>query len=145
MNIDTIHKFCKTNNIKSYTINDDYSIDVDGYVFITKRMKRIPIKFNKVMGNFHCSCLGLLTLKNSPIYVGGSFYCNDNLLKSLYDCPKNVVGYFFVYNNPLNSIDGYNNYEDLNYKYLSCDNKEELTKKHKKYCRNIRIKQLFEK
>ena len=145
MNHDIIHKFCKYHNIKQYTINNDDSIDVnDSVVFINSRMKRIPIKFNKVYGSFYCRKIGLLTLKNSPNYVGCSFYCDDNLLKSLYGCPQNVIGYFFAQDNPLESLEGYNNFEDLDYKYLTCDNQVELVSKYKKNIRNIRMKSLLE-
>ena len=143
MNHDKINKFCKYHNIKQYTINDDGSIDVnDSVVIINKRMKRIPIKFNKVYGTFYCRKIGLLTLKNSPNYVGGSFYCDDNLLKSLYGCPQNVVGYFFAQDNPLETLEGYNNFEDLDYKYLTCDNKKELISKHIKEKRKDKINKL---
>lgn len=140
MNHDKIHKFCKDNNILKYTINDDGSIDVDQMVIINKKMKRIPIKFNKVYGSFYCRNIGLLTLENSPNYVGGTFYSDNNKLTSLYGCPKNVVGYFFVLDNPLETLDGYNNFEDLYYKYLSCDNQSKLVSKHK---RSNRLKHIL--
>jgi hypothetical protein len=102
-----IHYICKKYNIKDYTINPDGSIDVEGEVVILVFINELPIKFNKVSGNFYCSYNDLSTLKNFPNEVGG----------------KTVL-----YNNPLESLEGYNG----DYDKLSCDNKDYLILKHKR-------------
>ena len=102
-----IHDICKKYNIKNYTINPDGSIDVDGDVVMLIFINELPIKFNKVNGNFYCSYNNLSTLKNFPNEVGGET---------------------FLYGNPLKSLDGYNG----DYDKLSCDNKEKLIRKLKR-------------
>jgi len=45
---------CSKYNIINFTINDDMSIDVDGdVILIAKNISKIPLKFNKVSGNFN--------------------------------------------------------------------------------------------
>ena len=140
-----IHNMCRKFNIRNYTINPDGSIDVDGNVNICDyELTNIPIRFHKVRGWFDCSNNNLTTLENSPTIMNGKFFCTSNKLTNLIGCPKNIHMSSYFFNNPLESLEGYNNYEDLNYNYLSCDNKEELVSKHKKSCRNIRMKHLLE-
>ena len=102
-----IHKICDKLKIDNYTINPDGSIDVEGDVVILIFINELPIKFNKVNGNFYCSYNNLSTLKNFPNEVGEET---------------------FLYGNPLKSLDGYNG----DYDKLYCDNKDELIKKHKR-------------
>jgi len=83
--------------VKHYTINDDYSIDVDGGVSLdSKNLSKFPdyIQFNMVSGYFNCDCNQLVSLRGCPRYVGGSFNCFYNSLISLEGCPKRVGGYF---------------------------------------------------
>ena len=102
-----IHKICDKLKIDNYTINPDGSINVDGDVVILIYINELPIKFNKVSGNFYCSYNNLSTLKNFPNEVGGET---------------------FLYGNPLKSLDGYNG----DYDKLYCDNKEKLIRKLKR-------------
>ncbi len=102
-----IHKICEKYNIKNYIINPDGSIDVEGDVVILIFINELPIKFNKVSGNFYCSYNNLSTLKNFP---------------------NEVCGETFLYGNPLKSLDGYNG----DYDKLYCDNKDYLILKHKR-------------
>ena len=74
-----IINICKKYKITNYTINSDGSIDVVGSVNLFKRnLTELPLKFNKVSGNFTCYNNKLTTLDGSPNYVGGSFICSDN-------------------------------------------------------------------
>lgn len=107
MSEEEIHKICNELKIDNYTINPDGSIDVEGDVVILIYINELPLKFNKVSGNFYCSYNGLSTLKNFPNEVGKET---------------------FIYGNPLKSLDGYNG----DYDKLNCDNKDELIKKHKR-------------
>ena len=102
-----IHNICNEYDIDNYTINPDGSIDVDDNVNLNYRdLTKIPIKFNKVSGNFDCF---------------------RNQLTSLEGCPKEVGGYFSCSNNKLSTLDGYNG--DLNKLY--CNNKDKLVRKTK--------------
>ena len=70
-----IHDICEEYNIKNYSINPDGSIDVNGDVIIVnKNLYKLPLKFNKVNGNFYCSYNKLTSLEGCPKYVGGNFY-----------------------------------------------------------------------
>lgn len=92
-----IIKLCKQYSIKNYTINDDYSIDVDGDVNLSGfALTKIPIKFNIVKGYFICNGNRLENLENSPRRVMGNFFCINQYgnLKSLKGAPE-YVGYNF--------------------------------------------------
>ena len=96
-----------SDKIENYTINPDGSIDVDGNVSIENgRLEKLPLKFNKVSGDFYCSYNKLKTLEHSPLIIGGHFYCM---------------------NNPLESLEGLN----ININRLKCDNKDKLIRKTK--------------
>lgn len=93
--------------IKNYTINDDLSVDVDGSVYIhEKKIKEIPISFNKVTGNFKCTEINLTTLKGVPNEVGGDFNCSYNNLTSLEYSPTIVTGDFKCVANMITSLKG---------------------------------------
>ena len=81
---DEIHEICRKYNITNYTINEDGSIDVNDDVYLSfKGIKKIPLRFNKVSGNFDCAYNRLTTLEGAPQSVG-SFDCSNNKkLKSL--------------------------------------------------------------
>lgn len=140
IDIDDIHKICGKYNIKNYSINSDGSIDVVGDVLLGNMyLKEIPLKFNKVIGNFDCSDNELTSLNNCPIEVGGWFSCSYNHLTSLESLPKNhKYELFKCYENPLKSLYGFKQ----NYNILYCDNKRILIKKHK---RKIKIEDLLKK
>ena len=96
----TIHDICKQYGIENYTINDDGSIDVDGHVGLyNKGLTELPLRFNKVSGDFHCGRNRLTTLKGSPRWIGGWFYCDNNQLTSLEFSPEYVgVDFWCQYN-----------------------------------------------
>ena len=108
---------------KNYTINDDFTIDVDGSVDLRdKKLKEFPdyIQFGVVNGRFDCShnqltslrgcprvvkhtfsCYRnrLTSLEGAPTTVGINFDCSDNRLVTLKGAPKKVRGDFFcMYN-----------------------------------------------
>jgi len=106
-----IKKLCDEYGIENYTINEDGSIDVNGNVTLSGgNFKKLPLKFNKVSGNFYCSRNELITLEGAPKYVGGVFSCNYNKLTSLKYCPKNVGGNFICMQNFITSLDYYPEY-----------------------------------
>ncbi len=103
--IDTI---CKKYDITNYTINSDGSIDVDGSVSLGHRnLKKLPLKFRNVSGDFYCSYNNLTSLEDAPESVGGDFLCYyNNELTSLKGSPKIVGGYFICTDNKLTSLEG---------------------------------------
>lgn len=85
--------------IKNYTINDDFTIDVKGDVYLIEyKEKQLPdyIQFGKVAGNFNIMLSrSLETLKGAPQEVGRHFYCSFcEKLKSLDGCPRQIGGDF---------------------------------------------------
>ena len=98
-----IVKWLDTMHVNNYTINPDWTIDVNGDVNLwDKNLTEFPdyIKFNHVSGQFDCAGNQLTSLKGCPASVGYSFYCNRNQLTSLEGCPTSVGGYFGCYDNP---------------------------------------------
>lgn len=96
-----------------YTINSDGSVDVNGDVYLnnfdmrvfrSSYSKELPIKFNRVSGNFYCSYNQLTTLKGAPEYVDGDFICVHNNLITLEYAPKYVGGDFICKHNDLNTL-----------------------------------------
>jgi hypothetical protein len=104
---DKIDLICKEYKIKKYTINSDGSIDVDGDVrFFDMEITELPIKFNKVSGNFICSYNHLSTLEGAPSSVSGGFDCFSNHLTSLKGSPTTVGTYYYCGRNRLTSLEG---------------------------------------
>jgi hypothetical protein len=103
-----IIKLCKEYNITKYTINDDYSIDVDGGVDLSsKKLTKIPIKFNNVTGFFSCVGNQLVDLENAPRRVERNFMCQHQYhgsFVSLKGAPE-YVGFRFDFNNNENLKD----------------------------------------
>lgn len=88
--------------IKNYVINDDSTIDVNGFVGLSsKGLIELPdfIQFNNVKESFICANNKLVTLRGCPKFVGGSFVCRDNNLTSLKYSPEVVLRNFYSYNN----------------------------------------------
>jgi len=113
-----IDSICKKYGIESYTVNEDGSIDVDGNVNLNaKFLKKLPLKFNKVTGDFYCAHNYLTSLEGAPQYVGGSFNCSANELISLKHCPKHVGGDFNCVDNFITSLDSYPEYVG---KFFTC-------------------------
>ena len=62
-----IDSICKKYHIIKYTINDDFSIDVEGSVDLrSKGLSKLPLKFNKISGDFYCDDNKLTTLEGAP-------------------------------------------------------------------------------
>jgi hypothetical protein len=101
-----IIRLCNIYNIRNYTINDDFSINVDGNVDLSNfKLDKIPLKFRKVSGNFNCSFNELSSLDGCPVSVGGYFYCISNKLNSLEFGPIEVGDNFICYNNKITSLE----------------------------------------
>lgn len=107
-----IIKLCGRWNIRKFTINDDYSIDVIGDVFFGSPIEsgELPLKFRNVEGNFYCSSIGLTTLKGCPNNITGYFDCSSNRLTSLEYSPNFIGDDFLFYNNQISSFDYFPNH-----------------------------------
>ena len=95
--------------VEYYIINDDYSIDVKGNVFLqSKNLQLFPslIQFNKIAGDFRCDSNQLTSLKGGPRNVYGSFRCDSNQLINLKWGPKIVLFHYYCNNNKLISLKG---------------------------------------
>jgi len=103
-----IHDICKEYGIENYTINRDGSIDVSHNVFFYfKKITKLPLKFNRVLGDFDCFNSQLTSLEGCPVIVGGNFNCSLNQLTSLEGGPHSVGGYFKCSSNKLNDLKGF--------------------------------------
>jgi hypothetical protein len=133
-----ISLICEQYNIINYTVNPDGSIDVDGDVDLSfNDLTELPLRFNKVTGNFNCGVNNLTSLKGSPKWVGGYFSCSYNRLPSLEFSPDYVGGWFDCrWNNLTNNyciaeIKG-NFYTTLKKDGLTKDNYNEWRKMYKR-------------
>lgn len=82
--------------------NPDGTVDVKGDVcIIDYPYSKLPVKFNKVTGDFTCGDNHLTTLEGCPEFVGGYFNCCRNLLSSVDFAPKKVNDNFYCIGNLL--------------------------------------------
>jgi len=107
-----IHKICRKYGIDNYIINPDGSIDVDDGVdlYDEKGLTEIPLKFNKVSGNFWCSSSNLISLEGSPKEVDGNFSCSINNLTSFKGSPKAIRGIFNCRTNNIKTFEYFPNF-----------------------------------
>lgn len=94
----------------TWKYNADRSVDVVGSVNLSNSgyLRKIPIKFNKVSGDFICMYKNSLeSLEGCPVEVGGSFNCSHSgKLKNLVGSPKKVGGNYFCFYLNVNSLHG---------------------------------------
>lgn len=103
----SIQEICRKYGITNYIINDDGSIDVTYSVLLyNNNLTELPLKFNRVGGNFDCSGNKLTTLKGCPKSVGGYFICNENELTNLEYGPESVGSSYRCSNNKLTTLKG---------------------------------------
>ena len=82
-------------------------VNVRGYVNLSGLdLRKIPITFGKVDGNFYCYHNRLTSLKGCPREVDGVFYCFSNELTSLEGSPDKIDGDFDCSYNMLTSLKG---------------------------------------
>ena len=108
-NFEDIRQICDLYGIEGYTINQDESVDVDGDVRLeNKGLRKIPLKFGKVYGNFSILNNFMITsLLGSPTEVKKNFICSSNKLTTLLNGPKIVLGDYFAKYNKLTDFNGY--------------------------------------
>jgi hypothetical protein len=91
----------------NYEIRADGLLDVNGSINISgSNLFKIPLKFNRVTGDFHCKSNALKTLKGCPKFVGGTFDCSDNELTTLEGGPDYVRGSYNCCENKLITLKG---------------------------------------
>ncbi|OCB75551.1 hypothetical protein B0A79_23860 [Flavobacterium piscis] len=103
-----IENIVKRYNIKldRFILREDL-VDVHGSVKITNTsLRKLPIRFGRVSGDFYCYANKLQTLKGSPDFVGGDFNCANNQLTSLKGSPSSVGRDFACHENSLTSLKG---------------------------------------
>ncbi|MHA1883074.1 MAG: hypothetical protein ACTSUO_08520 [Candidatus Thorarchaeota archaeon] len=89
------------------TQNEDGTWSCKGNVDLGRlNLKKLPVKFKRVEGNFYCDHNQLTSLDGAPEYVGKDFDCSHNQLTTLEGGPKRVEGYFYCEHNQLTSLEG---------------------------------------
>ena len=104
-----IESWLKEYNIQNYTINDDFTIDVNGNVNLgLKDLSEFPdyIQFRVVKNSFDCSYNHLKSLRGVPKEVGDGFYCYNNQLITLKGSPEIVKKKFNCSDNKLTTLEG---------------------------------------
>lgn len=89
---------CRKHGIKKYTYNKDGSIDVHTSVYFdnvgtSKKLEKLPIKFNIVYGSFSCQNNNLSSFENFPKTINGQLNISNNKFVSLKGCPV-IIGNF---------------------------------------------------
>lgn len=108
--IQYVHFMMEKYNISNYKINADMTVDVEDSVDMSmKNIKKIPVKFGKINGNFDCSANKLTNLINSPDTITGYFDCSANEIYTLIGGPKIVLGGYYCMDNNLENLQGYPN------------------------------------
>ncbi len=106
-NKSSIKKICEEFKIKNYSINPDGTVNVDGDVDLSSlNLKRLPLRFGIVHGNFDCSKNKLTSLEGSPKEITKDFLCHENNLNSLKGGPKKVTRAYECHRNQLTSLEG---------------------------------------
>jgi hypothetical protein len=84
----------------------DGVVNVDGSVKLISNLKKLPVQFGKIFGDFDISNRELTSLKGSPYHVDGYFNCENNCLTSLDHGPKIVRNNYFATLNDFDDLNG---------------------------------------
>jgi hypothetical protein len=104
-----IEKWLNNMGIKDYKLTKKNLINVYNSVMINdKDINDFPeyIRFNHIMGGFHCNNNNLFSLKGCPYTVSGSFMASFNKLYSLKNGPYVVKESYGASHNKLESLEG---------------------------------------
>jgi hypothetical protein len=102
----TFLKYFSHSGVVTHIDAETGAIDVDGDVYLKKRVNRLPVKFAHVTGSFVCSNSKLITLEGAPHSVREVFDCSVNLLTSLEGAPEYVGRDFKCAYNKLTNLKG---------------------------------------
>jgi len=109
--MDLIKKWLESYQIKDYTINDNFVIDVRNNIDFRgdRNLGEFPsyIQFGEVHGSFDCSGCNLKSLRGCPIYVEYEFDCANNDLKSLQYGPIYVGDDYVCRHNKIMTAEGF--------------------------------------
>jgi hypothetical protein len=102
----TFHKYFSLSGV--ITLIDPHTglIDVDGDVYLKRKVSRLPVRFAHVTGSFVCSDSKLTTLAGAPHSVRGVFDCSNNVLTSLVGAPEYAGRDFKCAYNKLTNLKG---------------------------------------
>lgn len=102
-----IKSTCDDYNIHNWSINPETGlVDVRANVIIRyTSIKRLPINFGEITGDFVCNGNELTTLEGAPTSVSGDFKCSNNGLTSLKGAPSIIGQYFECDCNKLTSLE----------------------------------------
>ena len=102
-----VAKICEEYDIENWTLNSDGLVDVSGNVYLANsNLKKLPLKFGHVTGDFDCGNNKLTTLEGAPHTVDDSFAVYNNQLTSLEFAPKSVGHNFWCKFNNIRSFEG---------------------------------------
>jgi hypothetical protein len=104
---DNIHAIIRDHWLNfDYVINNNRTIDVTGDVVFPEFasfLSELPLRFNKVSGNFDCSALENLTsLKGGPLKIDGAFNCAFTKITSLEYAPESAD--VLIFDNNIKSL-----------------------------------------
>ena len=102
----TLHKHFLVTGPITHIDPETGLIDVDGSVFLRRKMSKLPVQFGHVTGSFACDDSKLTTLLGAPHSVRGTFSCTGNLLTSLNHAPEYVGRDFKCAHNKLTNLIG---------------------------------------
>ena len=90
-----IHHWLKKMGIKTYTIDDNLVVDVDGTVNLyDQKLSFLPFQFGKVSKNFKASVNEVTSLKGTPNEVGGYLDLSFNKITSLEYFLSKIINHF---------------------------------------------------
>lgn len=102
-----IEAWLKEQNILRYTLDEQLRVNIKGSVNLRDtKMKRFPVQFGVVEGDFVCAKLKLKSLKGAPREVEKGFDCSHNQLTSLIGGPQKVGDKFMCAYNQLTTLEG---------------------------------------
>jgi hypothetical protein len=91
----------------SVSVDDNGLVSVNDSVWILKYIDKLPIGFDRVLGNFDGKDNSLESLDNFPKYVKNDLDVSGNSLKNLVGAPSYVGGQLWITRNPLVSLEGF--------------------------------------
>ena len=107
-NKEQIKQWLDQYEVKNYTINEDFTVDVDGDVNLSyKNLTNFNVQFGIVKGNFYCYKNKLTSLEGCPQKLTEYFDCSNNKLISLQGCPQKVGKNFNCNNNPIRDLNDF--------------------------------------
>lgn len=109
--------------VKHFTLNSDYTINVNGDVGLNAMLTReynggkcLSVKFKEIRGSFYAQGEDLTTMLGSPEWIGGDYQAYGNDFANLEGIPEYVSGRIALHFNPRMTT-----LKDINKKVRHCD------------------------